>query len=208
MQMDDSTRAVPAESPWQDLAFKRQVLATFLGALAAFIFGFAGIVYQARAQSEMQRKQFLLDRRVAALKDFVAAVNGDGNLFNQYDRLERQLAVAISHPDSEEASVGVVREGDELNAMFHRYVAGLRAQTAVVAVVFGLHLHPPMEIPDFPDLHPIDLTGESKKKLRNEILDAEKDAIRNVREWRKGMIKFVNSYYEIIDMLQSQIDVR
>lgn len=204
--MPDAT-AASTESLWKDSTFRRQVLATFIGAVAAFAFGFVGIVYQAHAQAEMQRKQFLLDRRISTLKDFVAALNGDGNLCTQCDRLERQLGVAISHPDSTQALSGVVRQGFELNEAYQRYVAGLRAQTLILGTVFGVHGLPTPDIPDFPDLQPKDLTGINQKKLRSAILEDERGALEEMQQWRTGLIKYIKAYYEILDVLESQLDV-
>jgi hypothetical protein len=86
-----------AEEVKDRIAFQRQIFYILIGGLI----GVAGPSAIAIYQAHEQREQFLMDRRITALKEFAAALNGYSEIIGKLEQMQSAaLEVAMLFPNS------------------------------------------------------------------------------------------------------------
>lgn len=97
-------------------------------------------------QARQQREQLLVDRRITALKEFAAAVNGNGELLGKLDQLENGLTVLSEFPNDQDVRKDVSRLSDEIAIELPRYLSSVRVNGLIMTSVFKV----PFNAPKFP----------------------------------------------------------
>lgn len=181
--------------------FKKQVLMLLIGAIVGFVPSFI----QTQVEIRSQRTQFLLDKRLSALKDLTSALNSNGDLFDLLDRYERELSGALSNPNSDERHREALGLGFDVMTAFQHYTANLRTEITAVNYIFNESIPiPPIFEMRLPTIE--DVEGETRKQRRRHVLAAEQEALHAVHELRHEEIESIKSYYKALDQLRSKID--
>ena len=182
---------------WFDAKFKNQVVMLLIGAFL----GFLPVAYQIHVQAQEQRKQFWLEKRLTALKDFTSALNNNADLLAQYGLLEQAIRDASEESDPLRHFQNVVRMHDDISILDARYVVGLKAQARVVDVLFGVQI-PTLDIAELPeDVHPLDFKGKSKAEVRKILRDQERDLAGDVHELKHSIVDYTKTAEHLLDTL-------
>jgi hypothetical protein len=184
--------------------FLHQLLPVLVGAVIGFVPSFVITTYQAHLQAHEQREQFMLDKKITAVKDLSAAVNGNGKLLANFDLYESYLTVVINFPQNKEARQQLARLADEFNIEYPRYCAELRTQAAIASILF----HKEIPMPNFPveDLPDIPEPQIHSEKEKLEILVRHsKEARTQVQKTRKAVTATIDTYQKLIFDLSKEL---
>jgi hypothetical protein len=193
-----------SESQKETKDFIRQILPVLIGAVIGFVPSFVITTYQAHLQAHEQREQFMLEKKITALKDLSIAVNGNGRLLANYELYDRYLTVVIHFPEDKEARQQLTRLADESNMEYPRYYAELRTQAAITGILFHKEIPLPdffvEDLPDFPEpeIH-------SEKEKFDILVRHSKEAHAQMGKSRKALAALIDAYQKLIFDLSREL---
>jgi hypothetical protein len=183
--------------PQTDSSLTRQMLPIILGASISLISTATVTALQAYYQGRNQRKEFLVERRMTALRDFSAAINGDGELLANYSLLEQNLSVIINNPNSKD-----VREMLNLAAEIQReqsnYIAALKPQAIIMTSLFKIKF--PVFKWGIPDLASLERLYPAKQRTKLLVQDLKK-LLQDTHQFHSEFINSINDYQAILEEL-------
>jgi hypothetical protein len=179
--------------------FRQQIITLVIGALVGLIPSLVVVTYQGK----QEREQFLLDRKLTALKDFSAALTGDGDMLAKYDELEIVTARLIRFPDSSNAQDDFVRLSGDAMLLQDRYDAKMQTQALVMSSMFGLRF-PTSRFVSALRLDPADVSnipsvnGKERIRLCRELL-------KKIPDLKDGQIEIISDYEAVLNRIAIQI---
>jgi hypothetical protein len=178
---------------------KHQLLTVIIGAAIGFIPAMCLSVVQTYLQGKHQQKEFLFEKRVAALKDCSAALNGDGELFSKYDVFEEKLDEAIANPSDKNLDAILVAH-DELERVRSHFVAQIRPQIILMDALFKYHFPTfNISVPPIPSHEKRPHLKEREVRLE---LVAQMEKLRaSERDDRKENVNFIEQYERALEDL-------
>jgi hypothetical protein len=181
----------------------RQMLPIVLGAAISLISTSTVTALQAYYQSSNQRKQFLMERRMTALRDFSAALNSDGELLAKYGMLEDSLPPLIEGPQSDEAIRDMLTLAEEVQREQSHYIAALKPQAIVMTSLFKIKF-PVLDFRAPPDVGPL---GLYPAKLRTKLLVQDlKKLLQDTHQFHSELIRHIKEYQAILEDLAKLAD--
>jgi hypothetical protein len=156
-----------------------------IGALLGFVPTFITVTYQAK----QQRNQFLLDRKLTALREFTAAVNGDGELFVKFDELEIAVYDLMNEPDSRAKMRQVTTAWAEVMRLKTPHAAKMQTEVIVLDSLFGAKFPVPDYLPvpnlasDTPTMSKTERIALCQKLLK-QTADSKNSLIQSTTEYQ------------------------
>jgi len=182
---------------WLDAKFKSQIIMLLIGAFLAFL----PVAYQMHVQSGEQRRQFWLDKRLTAVRDFTSALNNNADLLAQYGLIEEAVRKASLESDPLRHFQDIVRMNDDISVLDARYVVGLKTQARVVGVLFGVQI-PTLDIEELPeDIQPLDVKGKSKKEVRELLSVKVLELAGNIHRLKHSLVEYTKTVDALVDSL-------
>lgn len=188
----------------QSAKLGNQILGIVLGIVLGSFGTYLNINHQASLERKQQRDQFLMDKRLAALGQFAAALNGSGQLFEKLSEYETALVVARELPESHRSWQGVLRTSTAFLAEYDRWTANLRSQAVITQAVFKV----PVALPSFPsaeDIPPPWILSGSKTRRRQELIGHTKDALRGAQKLHSALLSSVNDHQKELAILAKNL---
>jgi hypothetical protein len=202
------TVAPTVTEPTKEKPFFRELSLLLFAALFGFLPAFTLTVYQAKFQLENQRKEFLYEKRVSALKDFAAALSADGSILDKFNRVDRDLALLLTHP-SEEGEVKFFELYSDLSAEEEKYGSNVRLEIIVLASLFHDYNPPikPTLIPDFnAPMKSVPQSFLSEKDRMNAVMRSLKKAQDPVNKVHALFLQQRAAYVNYYESMARQLD--
>jgi len=173
--------------------FRQQIIILVIGALLGLVPSLIIVTYQSR----QQQKQFLLDRRLAALREFSTALTGEGDLLAKYDELEIVTGRLIRFPNSSDVEQDFVRSATDTLLLEQRYTARMQTAVLVMTSTFGVRFPAPK--------FTASIRSDIRSMSKQERISMCKELLRNTADLRDEKVKLISDYETLLNKVAAQI---
>ncbi|HLW80680.1 MAG TPA: hypothetical protein VKS20_01430 [Candidatus Acidoferrales bacterium] len=179
--------------------FSRQVALVILGALI----GIVPTLIITGIQLRHETNQYLLTKRIDALRDYAAAINDSVNVIAKCDHMDQVLQIMIDDPKPEREGAELISANNELIFEYEKSVAALRTQTIVMESVFHVSLHVP-QFPGPPQFEQAPVSGSTLAVRKQVVKNAERER-KIVHDMEMTYIKQMDSYQHLLDLFAKRL---
>lgn len=174
-----------------------------IGAVISLISTVGVTSLQARYQFENQRKEFIFENRIAAIKEFAGAIRNDGELLDRFNRFETEIYVVVVGGAKPEEAKKLAPTYFELSLEEERWMASLRTQAIVMNALLGPSFSPaPLMEMGQPE-YPTDL--ETSNLSKRGLLESVTTLQTHVRKHHETVVTVMNSYEKYLEDLAQKI---